>query len=102
MSVKRSLAAFRVTSRAGERRKYHGVTSFPPFLFRKGIRHSGCRSHTQVRFMEGARIHARTPAWRNLWATIDQLSARTGTWWFRNQADRKKPDPSGSGHARSE
>src|SRR4030066_45651 len=27
------------------------------------------------------------------------MSARTGTWWFRNQADRKKPDPSGSGHA---
>src|SRR3972149_574506 len=80
MSVKRSIAAFRVPSRSGERRKYHGVTSFPPFLFRKGIRHSGCRSHSQVRFMEGARIHTRTPDWRNLWATIDQMSARTGIW----------------------
>src|SRR3990170_1914619 len=99
MSVKKSIAALRVPGRSGERRKYQGVSTFPPFLLPKGIRHSGCRSHSQGRFMEDARIHTRTPAWRNLWATIDQMSARTGTWWFWNQAARKKPDPSGSGNA---
>ncbi|MBP2679208.1 MAG: hypothetical protein H6Q82_2273 [Deltaproteobacteria bacterium] len=79
MSVKKSTAACRAPGGSGETRKCHGLIGASPRFGRKGMRHSGWRSHSQERFMTGARSQTRIPAWWNLWATIDQMSARTGS-----------------------
>src|SRR5438034_2372201 len=102
------MAARCTSGRSGESRVGHSaVGGGAPFeaLGRRGsrealvpIRHSGCCSHTHVRFIDGTRAHTLIRACTNLDATIDHTSARTGTWWFMHQLANSLPSAAVSEH----